>query len=286
MNRLANAPTSVRSSGWIVDPRLSDDVDRLAAFMGRCTLAHQECGAICGRDASAADQAGDRSRSRHWLVEADGEVVGFAQVWRRTKRSSAMSASIPSTPAAGSALRSSTAEPSAPSSSAAQRPSTPPAGRTDAVGGAAAGTRRLRADPLLLADDGRRRPGARGSDRGPRTFTSERWTTKSTCSRYTRPSRPSFRSARPISTAGSTTTRATTSTSRSGSSPRTTLGSPASRSVPRVSRRTPTGYVVELGAPGATGAAKGSGSRSSVTRSSSSTGVGRGECRCTSTSTT
>ena len=59
-----------------------DDVDRLAAFMGRCTLVHQ----------GVRRESTDEMRQRltrpgtdpaldTWLVEDDGEVAGFAQVW-------------------------------------------------------------------------------------------------------------------------------------------------------------------------------------------------------------
>lgn len=59
-----------------------DDVQRLAAFMGRCTLAHQ------GVRRASVDEM--RQRLTHpgtdpaldtWLVEDDAEVAGFAQVW-------------------------------------------------------------------------------------------------------------------------------------------------------------------------------------------------------------
>jgi mycothiol synthase len=60
-----------------------DDVERLAAFMGRCTLAHQGV-----RRASVDEmrrrltQPGANPELDTWLVENDaGEVAGFAQVW-------------------------------------------------------------------------------------------------------------------------------------------------------------------------------------------------------------
>jgi mycothiol synthase len=60
-----------------------DDVGRLAAFMGRCTLAHQGV-----RRASADEmrqrltQPGTDPELDTWLVEGAGsEVAGFAQVW-------------------------------------------------------------------------------------------------------------------------------------------------------------------------------------------------------------
>ncbi len=65
-----------------IRPATLDDVDRLAAFMGRCTLAHQ------GVRRDSADEMRQRLTRPGtdpaldtWLVEADGEVVGFAQVW-------------------------------------------------------------------------------------------------------------------------------------------------------------------------------------------------------------
>jgi mycothiol synthase len=58
-----------------------DDVARLAAFMGRCTLAHQGV-----RRASEDEihqrltRPGTDPALDSWLVE-DGDVIGFAQVW-------------------------------------------------------------------------------------------------------------------------------------------------------------------------------------------------------------
>jgi mycothiol synthase len=60
-----------------------DDVERLAAFMGRCTLVHQGV-----RRASTDEmrqrltQPGTDPELDTWVVESDaGEVAGFAQVW-------------------------------------------------------------------------------------------------------------------------------------------------------------------------------------------------------------
>ena len=59
------------------------DADRLASFMGRCTLAHQGV-----RRASADEmrqrltQPGTDPTRDTWVVEDGEEVVGFAQVWR------------------------------------------------------------------------------------------------------------------------------------------------------------------------------------------------------------
>ena len=58
-----------------------DDVERLAAFIGRCTLAHQGV-----RRDSAAEirqrltRPGTDPALDSWLVE-DGDVIGFAQAW-------------------------------------------------------------------------------------------------------------------------------------------------------------------------------------------------------------
>jgi mycothiol synthase len=59
-----------------------DDVERLVAFMGRCTLAHQ------GVQRASADemrqrltQPGTDQALDTWLVEERGEVAGFGQVW-------------------------------------------------------------------------------------------------------------------------------------------------------------------------------------------------------------
>jgi len=60
-----------------------DDIERLAAFMGRCTLAHQ------GVRRESPDemrqrltQPGSDLELDTWLVEGeDGEVAGFGQVW-------------------------------------------------------------------------------------------------------------------------------------------------------------------------------------------------------------
>ena len=66
-----------------IRPATLDDVDRLAAFMGRCTLAHQGV-----RRASTDEmrqrltRPGTDPALDTWLVEDDGEVAGFAQVWR------------------------------------------------------------------------------------------------------------------------------------------------------------------------------------------------------------
>ena len=63
-------------------PATLDDAERLAAFMGRCTLAHQGV-----RRASADEMRGRLTQPGldpaldTWLVEEDGAVVGFAQVW-------------------------------------------------------------------------------------------------------------------------------------------------------------------------------------------------------------
>ena len=66
-----------------IRPATLDDIDRLAAFMGRCTLAHQ------GVRRASADEVRQRLTRPGtdptldtWLVEDDGEVAGFAQVWR------------------------------------------------------------------------------------------------------------------------------------------------------------------------------------------------------------
>ena len=66
-----------------IRPATLDDVDRLAAFMGSCTLAHQ------GVRRDSANQMRQRLTKPvtdpaldTWLVEDHGEVVGFAQVWR------------------------------------------------------------------------------------------------------------------------------------------------------------------------------------------------------------
>ena len=66
-----------------IRPATLDDVDRLAAFMGRCTLAHQ------GVRRDSTDEMRQRLTKPGtdpaldtWLVEDGGEVAGFAQVWR------------------------------------------------------------------------------------------------------------------------------------------------------------------------------------------------------------
>jgi mycothiol synthase len=66
-----------------IRPATLDDVERLAAFMGRCTLAHQ------GVRRAAADEMRQRLTRPGtdpaldtWLVEDDGKVAGFAQVWQ------------------------------------------------------------------------------------------------------------------------------------------------------------------------------------------------------------
>ena len=64
-------------------PATLDDVDRLAAFMGRCTLAHQ------GVRRESTDEIRQRltrpgtdPARDTWLVEEGDEVAGFAQIWR------------------------------------------------------------------------------------------------------------------------------------------------------------------------------------------------------------
>ena len=66
-----------------IRPATLDDVERLAAFMGRCTHAHQ------GVRRDSADemrhrltQPGTVPAHDTWLAEDDDEVVGFAQVWQ------------------------------------------------------------------------------------------------------------------------------------------------------------------------------------------------------------
>lgn len=66
-----------------IRPATLDDVDRLAAFMGRCTLAHQ------GVRRASTDEVRQRLTKpgtvpAHdtWLAEDDERVVGFAQVWQ------------------------------------------------------------------------------------------------------------------------------------------------------------------------------------------------------------
>jgi len=65
-----------------IRPATVDDAERLAAFMGRCTLAHQGV-----RRASADEmrqrltQPGLDPALDTWLVEDADEVVGLAQVW-------------------------------------------------------------------------------------------------------------------------------------------------------------------------------------------------------------
>jgi len=60
-----------------------DDVERLAAFMGRCTLAHQGV----RRDSPAEirqrlTRPGTDPALDSWLIEEDEEVIAFAQAWR------------------------------------------------------------------------------------------------------------------------------------------------------------------------------------------------------------
>ena len=70
-----------------IRPATLDDVDRLAAFMGRCTLAHQ------GVRRESVDEIHQRLTKPGtdpaldtWLVEDDAEVAGFAQVWQHAPR--------------------------------------------------------------------------------------------------------------------------------------------------------------------------------------------------------
>jgi len=66
-----------------IRPATLDDAERLAAFMGRCTLAHQGV----RRDSTdemrqRLTQPGTDPALDTWLAEDDGEIAGFAQVWR------------------------------------------------------------------------------------------------------------------------------------------------------------------------------------------------------------
>ena len=59
-----------------------DDVERLAAFMGRCTLTHQGVRRASGDEMrQRLTQPGTDPALDTWLVEDRDEVVGFAQVW-------------------------------------------------------------------------------------------------------------------------------------------------------------------------------------------------------------
>jgi mycothiol synthase len=59
-----------------------DDVERLAAFMGRCTLAHQGVRrASIDEMRQRLTQPGTDPTLDTWLVERDAEIAGFAQVW-------------------------------------------------------------------------------------------------------------------------------------------------------------------------------------------------------------
>jgi mycothiol synthase len=63
-------------------PATLDDTDRLAAFMGRCTLAHQGVlRASADEIRQRLTQPGTDPAHDTWLVEDGSDVVGFAQVW-------------------------------------------------------------------------------------------------------------------------------------------------------------------------------------------------------------
>jgi mycothiol synthase len=58
-----------------------DDVERLAAFMGRCTLAHQGVRRASAEMRQRLTRPGTDPSLDTWLVEAGGEFAGFGQVW-------------------------------------------------------------------------------------------------------------------------------------------------------------------------------------------------------------
>jgi mycothiol synthase len=66
-----------------IRPATLDDVDRLAAFMGRCTLAHQGVRRDSpGEMRQRLTKPGTDPALDSWIVEReDAEVAGFAQVW-------------------------------------------------------------------------------------------------------------------------------------------------------------------------------------------------------------
>jgi N-acetylglutamate synthase-like GNAT family acetyltransferase len=144
-----------------------DDVERLAEFMGRCTLAHQGV-----RRASADEmrqrltQPGTDPELDTWLVEgAGGDIAGFAQVWpeppavvcyvrvdpERTGQG------IGSTLLERGAARARELSPQPTALHATTWPK-------DESAAPFPRERRVRADPLLLADDDRPRRGARAAD--------------------------------------------------------------------------------------------------------------------------
>ena len=114
-----------------IRPATLDDVDRLAAFMGRCTLAHQ------GVRRASTDEVRQRLTKPGtdpaldtWLVEDDGEVAGFAQVWRDEPAVVCYVRIDPEHTGRGIGSHAPRrAEPSARSSSVGRRSSTRPAGR-------------------------------------------------------------------------------------------------------------------------------------------------------------
>jgi mycothiol synthase len=58
------------------------DVDRLASFMGRCTLAHQGVRRASGDEMrQRLTQPGTDPALDTWLAEDSGEIVAFAQAW-------------------------------------------------------------------------------------------------------------------------------------------------------------------------------------------------------------
>jgi mycothiol synthase len=65
-----------------------DDVERLAAFMGRCTLAHQGVSRTStGEMRQRLTKPGSEPALDTWLVEReDGEIAGFAEVWSEEPR--------------------------------------------------------------------------------------------------------------------------------------------------------------------------------------------------------
>jgi hypothetical protein len=144
-----------------------DDVERLAAFMGRCTLAHQ------GVQRASKDEMRQRltrpgtyPELDTWLVEGvDGEIVGFAQVCTEPPALVCyVRVDQPGPHGAGNREHAARArsEPRArPLATAKSLARDELAERR--VRGASPRECRFRADPLLLADDDRLRRGARAA---------------------------------------------------------------------------------------------------------------------------
>ncbi len=268
-----------------IRPATLDDVERLAAFMGRCTLTHQGV-----RRASEDEmrqrltQPGTDPALDTWLVEDRDEVVGFAQVW---PEDAAVVCYVRVDPEhTGRGIGSMLLERGSARARELEGSSRRPRDELAEGRGGRAAPRRcgVPAAPLPLADDDRARPRARAAAAGRPTSASGRWTTAATCNRSTRLSgslsRPSGRLRQLAARVRGL--RSIALVRRRGRRRNRRV-----RAVPARARRgSPRRAMSASSAFARTGGARGSASRSCGRRSSSSTRAGARVSPCMSTWTT